>query len=183
MIKGLQKKKEIGLEKKQDMSEDLVKSIYLGIGSNLGNKRRNIEITKFNLINNNIKILKSSSYYESLSWPNPNNPKFLNIVLEIETDFSPLELINKCKEIEKKLGRKRLPKNSPRECDIDIIDFRNKKIIGDLILPHPRMNDRNFVLLPLFEINKDWKHPILKVNIRELISTLSNSDIRSIKQI
>tara|TARA_B100001057_G_scaffold346855_1_gene348157 strand:+ start:197 stop:694 length:498 start_codon:yes stop_codon:yes gene_type:complete len=165
------------------MSEDLVKSIYLGIGSNLGNKRRNIERTKFNLIINNIKILKCSSYYESLSWPDANNPKFLNVVLEIDTDFSPLELINKCKEIEKKLGRKRLPKNSPRECDIDIIDFRNKKTIGNLILPHPRMNVRNFVLLPLFEINKDWKHPTLKVNIKELLSSLSNSDIRSIKQI
>ena len=165
------------------MSEDLVNSIYLGIGSNLGNKRLNIERTKFNLIINNIKILKCSSYYESLSWPNPNNPKFLNIVLEIDTNFTPLELIKKCKEIEKKLGRKKLPKNSPRECDIDIIDFRYKKTDGDLILPHPRMDTRNFVLLPLFEINKDWKHPILKVNIRKLISTLSNSDIRSIKQI
>ena len=165
------------------MSEDLVNSIYLGIGSNLGNKRLNIERTKFNLIINNIKILKCSSYYESLSWPNANNPKFINIVLEIDTDLNPLELIKKCKEIEKKLGRKKMPKNSPRECDIDIIDFRNKKATGDLILPHPRMNTRNFVLLPLFEINKDWKHPILKVNIRKLISSLSNSDIRSIKQI
>ena len=165
------------------MSENLVKSIYLGIGSNLGNKRRNIEKSKFNLIINNIKILKCSSYYESLSWPNPSNPKFLNIVLEIETNFTPLELIKKCKKIEKKLGRKKLPKNSPRECDIDIIDFRNKKTTGNLILPHPRMDTRNFVLLPLFEINKDWKHPILKVNIKELISSLSNNDIRSIKQI
>ena len=165
------------------MSEDLVNSIYLGIGANLGNKRRNIERTKFNLIMNNIKILRCSSYYESLSWPDPNNPKFLNIVVEIDTDFTPLELIKKCKEIEKKFGRKKLPKNSPRECDIDIIDFRNKKTTGELILPHPRMNTRNFVLLPLFEINKDWKHPISKVNIRELISSLSYSDIRSIKQI
>jgi len=165
------------------MSEDLVNSIYLGIGANLGNKRRNIERTKFNLIMNNIKILRCSSYYESLSWPNPNNPKFLNIVVEIDTDFTPLELIKKCMEIEKKFGRKKLPKNSPRECDIDIIDFRNKKTTGELILPHPRMNTRNFVLLPLFEINKDWKHPISKVNIRELISSLSYSDIRSIKQI
>ena len=165
------------------MSENQVKSIYLGIGSNLGNKRGNIERSKFNLIINNIKILKCSSYYESLSWPNPNNPKFLNIVLEIETNYTPLELIKKCKKIEKKLGRKKLPKNSPRECDIDIIDFRNKKTTGDLILPHPRMDSRNFVLLPLFEINKYWKHPILKVNIKELIFSLSNSDIRSIKQI
>ena len=165
------------------MSEDLVNSIYLGIGSNLGNKRLNIERTKFNLIINNIKILKCSSYYESLSWPNANNPKFINIVLEIDTDLTPFELIKKCKEIEKKLGRKKMPKNSPRECDIDIIDFRNKKATGDLILPHPSMDTRNFVLLPLFEINKDWKHPILKVNIKNLISSLSNSDIRSIKQI
>ena len=165
------------------MSENLADSIYLSIGSNLGNKRENIERAKFNLILNNIKILKCSSYYETLSWPNPNNPKFLNIVLEIDTDFSPLKLINKCKEIEKRLGRKKLPKNSPRECDIDIIDFKNQKAAGDLILPHPRMDTRSFVLLPLFEINKDWKHPILKVDIRKLISSLSNSDIRSIKQI
>ena len=165
------------------MSEDPVNSIYLGIGSNLGNKRRNIERAKFNLFMNNIKILRCSSYYESLSWPNPNNPKFLNIVLEIDTNFTHLELIKKCKEIEKKLGRKKLPKNSPRECDIDIIDYRNKRTYGDLILPHPRMDTRNFVLLPLYEINKDWKHPISKINIRELIYSLSNSDIRSIKQI
>ena len=165
------------------MSEDLVNSIYLGIGSNLGNKRRNIERTKFNLVMNNIKILKCSSYYESLSWPNANNPKFINIVIEIDTNFTPLELIKKCKEIEKRLGRKKLPKNSPRECDIDIIDYRNKRTYGDLILPHPRMDTRNFVLLPLYEINKDWKHPISKINIRELIYSLSNSDIRSIKQI
>ena len=183
MTKELQKRIETGVEKEPDMSENLVNSIYLGIGSNLGNKRVNIERTKFNLIMNNIKILKCSSYYESLSWPNPNNPKFLNIVIQIDTNFTPQKLIKKCKEIEKKLGRKKLPKNSPRECDIDLIDFRGKKICGDLILPHPRMDTRNFVLLPLFEINKDWKHPILKVNITKLISSLSNSDIRSIKQI
>ena len=183
MIRELQKEIEIGVEKKRDMSENQVNSIFLGIGSNLGNRRQNIERAKFNLIINNIKILKCSNYYESLSWPNPNNPKFLNIVLEIDTNFSPLELIQKCKEIEKLLGRKKLPKNSPRICDIDLIDFKSKKIAGDLILPHPRMDTRNFVLLPLFEINKDWKHPILKVNIRKLISTLPNSDIRSIKQI
>ena len=111
------------------------------------------------------------------------NQTHSDIVLEIDTDLTPFELIKKCKEIEKKLGRKKMPKNSPRECDIDIIDFRNKKTTGDLILPHPSMDTRNFVLLPLFEINKDWKHPILKVNIRKLISSLSNSDIRSIKQI
>mgnify|MGYP001244220205 FL=1 len=165
------------------MSENPAKAIYLGIGSNLGNKKRNIENAKLNLLKNNISILESSSYYESLSWPNQKNPKFLNIVIKIKTNFTPLKLIKKCKEIEIKLGRKKMPKNSPRVCDIDIIDFKNQKMKKDLILPHPRMHIRNFVLLPLFEINKDWKHPVLKLNIKKLISSLSNSDIRSIKQI
>ena len=165
------------------MSENPAKAIYLGIGSNLGNKKRNIENAKLNLLKNNISILESSSYYESLSWPNQKNPKFLNIVIKIKTNFTPLKLIKKCKEIEIKLGRKKMPKNSPRVCDIDIIDFKNQKMKKDLILPHPRMHFRNFVLLPLFEIDKDWKHPVLKLNIKKLISSLSNSDIRSIKQI
>ena len=165
------------------MSENPAKAIYLGIGSNLGNKKRNIENAKLNLLKNNISILESSSYYESLSWPNQKNPKFLNIVIKIKTNFTPLKLIKKCKGIEIKLGRKKMPKNSPRVCDIDIIDFKNQKMKKDLILPHPRMHIRNFVLLPLFEIDKDWKHPVLKLNIKKLISSLSNSDIRSIKQI
>ena len=165
------------------MSENQVKPIYLGIGSNLGNKKKNIEKTKSILINNNIHILECSSYYESLSWPNPKNPKFFNIVVKIKTNLTPLELLKKCKEIEIKLGRKKKPINSPRVCDVDIIDFQNQKVEIDLNLPHPRMHTRNFVLLPLFEIDKDWKHPIFKLNIKKLISSLSNSDIRSIKQI
>ena len=168
---------------KQDISENQVKFIYLGIGSNLGNKRNNIEKTKFKLGQNNIKILQSSSFYESLSWPNPNNPKFLNIVLKISTNFTLPELLKKCKEIEKNIGRKKSTINSPRECDIDIIDYENKIINDKIILPHPRMHNRNFVLLPLFELNKDWKHPVYKHNIKKLIFLLPNRDIRSIKQI
>ena len=168
---------------KQDISENQVKFIYLGLGSNLGNKRNNIEKAKFKLAQNNIKILQSSSFYESLSWPNPNNPKFLNIVLKISTNFTLPELLKKCKEIEKNIGRKKSTINSPRECDIDIIDYENKIINDKIILPHPRMHTRNFVLLPLFELNKDWKHPVYKHNIKTLIFLLPNRDIRSIKQI
>ena len=165
------------------MSENPVKVIYLGIGSNLGNRKKNIEMTKFKLLASNVKILESSSYYESLSWPNQNDPKFINIIVKVKTQYAPLELIQKCKNIEKEMGREKSPKNSPRICDIDIIDYKNKEINRGLILPHPRMHTRNFVLLPLFEIDKDWKHPVLKHNIKKLILSLSNSDIRSIKQI
>ena len=168
---------------RQGILENQVKFIYLGIGSNLGNRRSNIEKAKFKLIQNNIKIIKSSNFYESLSWPNPKNPKFLNVVLEINTNMSPLNLLKKCKKIEKEIGRKKTAKNSPRKCDIDIIDFRKVKEIKNILLPHPRMHKRNFVLLPLFELNKNWKHPTLKQHIKRLIFLLSNSDIRTIKQI
>ena len=168
---------------RRDILENQVKFIYLGIGSNLGNKVSNIEKAKFKLFQNDIKILQSSSYYESLSWPNPNYPKFLNVVLKITTNLTPLKLLKKCKEIESLLGRKKTIKNSPRKCDIDIIDYRNKKMINKIILPHPRMHRRNFVLFPLFELNKDWKHPTLKHDIKKLILSLPNSDIRSIKKI
>jgi 2-amino-4-hydroxy-6-hydroxymethyldihydropteridine diphosphokinase len=165
------------------MSENLVKTIYLGIGSNLGNRRKNIELAKFKLIQNDIIIRKSSNIYESLSWPNPNKPKFLNIILEISSNLSPSKLIDICKKIEINLGRQKRPKNAPRECDIDIIDYYNQKIKDKIILPHPKMHQRNFVLLPLYELNKAWTHPILKQHITKLILSLSNKDIRSIKQI
>ena len=167
----------------QDILENQAKSIYLAIGSNLGNRFENIEKAKFKLSQNNIRILRSSSYYESLSWPNPKSPKFLNVVLNVKTDLKPLKLLSKCKEVEIELGRKKTKKNSPRECDIDIIDYLNEKISGKIILPHPRMHSRNFVLLPLFEINKNWIHPISKQHIKYLIFSLPNRDIRSIKQI
>ena len=168
---------------KLDISENLVKGIYLGIGSNLANRRNNIDRAKFLLLENNINFVSISSYYETLSWPNPKNPKFLNIVLKIKTSLKPIELLKLCKSIEVKLGRKISPKNSPRECDIDIIDFNGLILKDRLILPHKMMHKRNFVLFPLFEIEKEWLHPIKKINIKKLILSLSNNDIRSIKQI
>ena len=83
----------------------------------------------------------------------------------------------------KNLGRKKSVINSPRICDIDVLDFNKKIMNKEIILPHPRMHRRNFVLLPLFEINKDWVHPVSKKHIKRLILLLSNRDIRSIKQI
>ena len=167
----------------QDILENQAKFIYLAIGSNLGNRFENIEKAKFKLSQNNVIILKSSSYYETPSWPNPKNPKFLNVVLNVKTKLKPLKLLNICKKIEIDLGRKKMKKNSPRECDIDLIDYLNIKISRKIILPHPRMHLRNFVLLPLFEIDKNWIHPISKQHIKNLIFSLPNRDIRSIKQI
>ncbi len=168
---------------KQDISENQVKNIYLGIGSNLGNRIINIEKAKSHLLENGINFISVSNYYETLSWPDPKKPKFFNIVLKVTCKYKPLELLNLCKIIETKLGRIKSPKNSPRVCDIDLIDFDGLVLNNKIKLPHTRMHKRNFVLFPLFEIKKDWFHPIKKANIKKLILSLSNKDIRSIKQI
>ena len=168
---------------KQGISENQVKLVYLGIGSNLGNKFLNIEKAKSYLYENNIQLINSSSYYETPSWPNPRFPKFINIIVKIRTKLDYLELFYICKKIETKLGRKNSPKNSPRICDIDIIDFDNKIIKKEIQIPHKLMHIRNFVLFPLFEIDKNWKHAVLKKNIKKLIFSLPIKDIRSIKQI
>ncbi len=168
---------------KQDISENQVKIIFLGIGSNLGNRITNIEKAKSYLLENGVKIISVSNYYETPSWPDPKKPKFLNIILKVTCNYKPLELLNLCKIIETKLGRTKSPKNSPRVCDIDLIDFNGLVMNNKINLPHNRMHKRNFVLFPLFEIEKEWFHPVKKTNIRRLILSLSNKDIRSIKQI
>ena len=157
--------------------------IYIGIGSNLGNRIENITKAKYFLDLNGINITKSSSYYETLSWPDPNKPKFINIVAQSNTKASPEKLLKIFKSIEKKLGRKKKSKNSPRTCDIDIISYNQKILTGNITIPHKRMHRRNFVLIPLFELNKNWFHPKTNENIKKLIFSLSIKDIRSIKQI
>ena len=169
------------------MLEKRAKIVFLSIGSNLGNKKKNIELVKFKLEKKNIKIIKSSKNYATLSWPDKKKPKFVNIVLKIKTYLSPKYLMKKCIYIEKELGRLRNKKNEPRTCDIDIIDY-DKKIVKatksqNLTIPHPKMHKRNFVLLPLFEIAKTWIHPLKKVSIKDLINALDAEDLRTIKLI
>ena len=157
--------------------------VYIGIGSNLGNRIANIEKAKYLLSLNGINIINSSSYYETLSWPDPNKPKFINIVIQTNTKFSPEKFLNIFKFIEKKLGRKKNTRNSPRTCDIDIISYYKKIFKGNITIPHKRMHKRNFVLIPLFELDKNWIHPKSKNNIKNLIFSLPINEITSIKQI
>ena len=168
------------------MLEKQAKTVFLSIGSNLGNKKKNIEHSKILLKSNNIEIVKTSKNYETQSWPDKKKPKFINAVLQIKTTLNAISLLKRCLDIEKKLGRIRGKKNDPRICDIDIIDYNGEKIElkrKSLFLPHPEMHKRNFVLLPLYEINKNWKHPIKKITIKTLINSLNIEDIRTIKLI
>ena len=171
---------------RQDILEKQVKSSYLAIGSNLGDKYANIEKAKNLLLQNNIYIEANSSYYETESWPNKNFPKFFNIVLKIKTELTIVELFKTIKKIEKLIGRKKSPKNHPRICDIDIIDFKglNLKVQfngQNIVTLHPRMHKRNFVIFPLYELNKTWVHPKTRVNINNIINQFKDlglSDIR-----
>ena len=186
MIKEPQKKQGIGIVKKQGILEKQAKFVYLALGSNLGNRINNIEKAKQLLHKYNVNVIKSSSYYETKSWPNINFPKYFNIVLKVKTTLKPFVLLDRIKLIEKKLGRKSTKRNYPRICDIDIIDY-DQKIISkkidksELIVPHPRLHNRNFVLIPMFEIDKNWKHPKLKLNITKLLLKIKSTDLRSIK--
>ena len=91
----------------QDISENQANRIYLGLGSNLGDRRNKIEKAKHELLLRNIRLIKSSNFYESLSWPDESKPKYLNIVLEVISDLKPLELLKVSKDIEISLGRKK----------------------------------------------------------------------------
>ena len=151
MIKDKPKKIEIGIVIKQDISEKPANIVYLGIGSNLGNKKNNIEKTKYLLETNSIKILKSSNFYETFSWPDKSKPKFYNVVIKVITSLDPKKLFLVTKNIEKKLGRKKTLLNRPRTCDIDILDYKGQIISSEyedneFTIPHKKLSFRNFVL-------------------------------------
>tara|TARA_Y100000591_G_scaffold311999_1_gene315987 strand:- start:152 stop:628 length:477 start_codon:yes stop_codon:yes gene_type:complete len=157
--------------------------VYIGIGSNLGNRINNIDKAKYFLNLEGITITKSSSYYETLSWPDISKPKFINVVIQSNTKASPEKLLSIFKSIESKLGRKKSTINSPRTCDIDIISYQNQNFSGPITIPHKKMHQRNFVLIPLYELDKSWLHPKLRCSIRKLIYSLPINDITSIKLI
>ena len=108
--------------------------------------------------------------YTTAAWGNTNQPDFLNQVIVIYTKLQPNELMESILEIEKKLGRVRTIKNAPRTIDIDIL-FYEKEIINqkDLIIPHPLIQQRKFVLIPLNELSPLFFHPVLKKNISQLL--------------
>ena len=172
--------------KRQDILENQVNYAYLALGSNLGKKIKNLEFAKYKLSKIGISIIKSSSFYITKSWPNTKFPNFVNAVIFIKTNLLLPDLFIQIKLIEKSLGRTKSPKNYPRLCDIDIIDFNGKslsiKIKSQKIeIPHINMHKRNFVLIPLYEINPNWVHPKFKINIVKLLSVLSGNDLRNIK--
>ena len=127
---------------------------YLGIGSNLGDRQNNIQKALDLLEENGVHILKQSSVIETEPVGGPAQGKFLNAVIKVETQFLPQKLLTELKDIEKKLGRIKTVENGPRPIDIDILIYDNIKLTTpELIIPHPRMFEREFVMTPLREID------------------------------
>ena len=166
--------------------------ILLSLGSNLsssfGDRFKNLELATTLIKDKKINLINKSSYYETPSYPNIKDPKFINIVIEIKTSLKPINLMSSLIEIELKLGRKRRDKNSPRTCDIDIIDYNgeihNLKFNNEeLIIPHKNLTSRNFVLYPLCEIVPNWNHPKTKESVESLIQKLSDNERKSILKI
>ena len=166
--------------------------IFLGLGSNLpskyGDRFTNINLAISSLEGYGIKVIKKSSFYETPSYPNKENPKFINAVILVETILPPVDLMSVLIFIEEKLERKRGKKNDPRTCDIDIIDY-NSQILNlrynnlDLTVPHKELTLRNFILFPLQEISPTWKHPKTKEIISVLLQKLNDEDKNSILKI
>ena len=151
--------------------------VYVGIGSNLGDKENNIK-KAIALLKEKCKALKISSLYETEPVGYKAQDWFLNCAVSLETDLKPEELLNFFQSIEKILGRIRTIKNGPRTIDLDIL-FYGTKIIKtkSLKVPHPRLHKMRFVLEPLNELCPKLMHPKLKKSIRYLRNNLNEEDV------
>lgn len=156
-----------------DMGLDLKKA-YLLLGSNLGNREQYLS-NAIDAINKNVgSIYLKSSIYETEAWGKTDQPGFLNLAIAIETRLTPIQLLESVLSIEAELGRVRHEKWGARMIDIDII-FYEDQIVNDeniLIIPHPEMQNRKFVLEPLAEIAPNFIHPIFKRSILQMLKTL-----------
>jgi len=152
--------------------------IYLSIGSNKGNRYSQIK-EALKLIREDLgEIISISKIYETKSW-GFESEKFLNLCIAIISELSPDKLLFSINSIEEKIGRKRDSKKvNAREIDIDIIFYSNKIVNQEeLIIPHPRLELRNFVLVPLSEIASDFVHPILLKSVKELLECSNDDNI------
>lgn len=145
--------------------------VYLGLGSNLGDRKKNIEgaVTALTEIQG-VKYIRSSSIYETEPWGNKEQPGFLNSVVEIETDLNPQDLIKVLKDIENRLGRNIRDKWMEREIDIDVLFYGNEVIKdGCLEIPHREICNRRFILVPMCELGRDFRHPVIGKKMSELL--------------
>jgi len=153
-----------------------VSIVYISSGSNLGDKKANILKAIDKIKSSNIEVLCLSSFYKTKPYGYQDQDDFYNIVMKIKTNHSPQNLLKLCLEIEKDMGRTRTIKWGPRTIDLDLLFF-DKKIINtkELVIPHPDLHNRDFVLKPLLEISPQLVHPVFKKTIQDFLKNLPSS--------
>lgn len=152
-------------------------TVFLSIGSNVGDRLQNCKDAIENLADSKeITAIKTSSFYETEPWGDIEQDWFINCVIEIETELNADALLALIQNIEKRFGRNRVKKGGPRIIDFDII-FLNSEIIKteNLIVPHPLLHKRRFVLMPLSEIAPDCIHPVLKKSAADLLRQVDDN--------
>jgi len=156
-----------------------MKLVYLSLGSNLGNRERNLESALDKLAGSDFHIRRVSSVYETEPVQATDPRWFLNLVVEAETDLFPMQLLWRVGKIEHELGRVRTTVNGPRTIDIDILLYSRAVIHSpDLQVPHPRMSERRFVLAPLAELAPELRHPVSRKTVRELLAAAPEQAVR-----
>lgn len=143
--------------------------VHIGIGSNLGDRQTNCTEAINRLKRQGLTILKQSSMIETEPWGVTEQPLFINMAVEAETKLTPEELLEFLKATETDMGRQESLRWGPRVIDLDILFYDDRVIeSSDLVIPHPHLHERDFVLKPLSEICPDKVHPVLKKQIQEL---------------
>ena len=165
------------------MNEMIRKQVYLGLGSNLGKREENLQNALAMIGEMTGRILISSSVYETEPWGFETKHRFLNMAIKLETMLLPSDLLECLLEIEKSMGRVRDKKQySSRVIDIDILFYEDLDIAyHNLKIPHPHIQDRRFVLVPLVEIAPDLIHPVLQKSLKVLLNTCTDNSAVRIK--
>jgi 2-amino-4-hydroxy-6-hydroxymethyldihydropteridine diphosphokinase len=154
--------------------------IVIALGGNLisdaGPPEATIAAALAELALRGIRPVRVSPMYASQAWPDPHDPPYANAVARLETSLSPETLMREFEAVEAKFGRIRARPNAPRTLDIDLLDYNGLVRELDPTLPHPRMETRAFVLIPLGDIAPLWRHPVSGTTIRELIAALPEAE-------
>ena len=162
--------------------------ILLGLGANLPNERygtphETLLAALAALEAAGVRIAARSRWYDSAAWPDPSQPRYWNAVVAVETGLDPVALLALLHQVEAQLGRARdgRVRNAPRTVDLDLLDYDGLVRKGPEVpvLPHPRMQERGFVLLPLRDLAPEWRHPVTGASVDSLISALpAGQDVR-----